>query len=190
MIRTSAHIALCAFAIGALAYGAGCSHEPWDQPISDSEEILVPEEPLPGEMKLIQPVPKPINLLLPNRIAIHPFTGTQIVDRGRPVGIEARIKALDAYGDPTKAFGHFRFTLYAYRALSQSPRGRQMAVWDEFLLDPKPNRRHWDPISQAYKFDLRWAKPLMVGQRYVLEVYFSSPFTDQLFDQRVFVAGQ
>ena len=136
-------------------------------------------------------VPKPIDLLLPHKVSIHPFTGTEKTDAGgKPVAIEARIKTLDAFDDPTKAFGMFRFSLHHYRQYSTDHRGDQLAVWEEDLLDPKTNRRHWDPISQSYKFQLRWGHGLIPGQNYVLEAQFVSPFTEQLFDQRIFVAEE
>lgn len=163
---------------------AGCRpYDPYEQ------GTALPPSDYNSDVAYVGPVPEPINLLLPHKITIHPFTGAQKTDEaGKPVAIEARIKTLDAFGDPTKAFGQFRFSLHHYRQYSTDHRGEQMAVWEEDLLDAKVNRRHWDPISQSYKFQLKWSRGLNAGQSYVLEASFVSPFTEQLFDQRVFIA--
>jgi len=187
---------LIALGVVALLVGSGATcgkkQEQWDDVLRDNPDILPPsDEYVPGEDRLVHPVPKPIDLLLPKTIAIHPFTGTQTADKkGQPLAIEVRIKAVDSFGDPTKAFGRFRFSLHTHQKYSISRRGNQLAVWEERLLDPEKNRRHWDPISQTYKFNLQWDRKMTPGTTYVLEAYFISPFTQQLFDERVFVAGR
>jgi len=136
-------------------------------------------------------VPSPINLLLPRKIRIHPFTGTRTFDQAGGIrGIDVRIEALDATDDSTKAYGDFRFELYAFRPNSLDPKGKLLAVWDVSLSKPQENLLHWDSIIRAYKFKLQWDQPIPVGRRFVLVAIFSSPFTERLFDQRVFVAGQ
>ena len=137
-----------------------------------------------------QPVPKPIDLLLPRDIRIHPFTGTRTFDEARGLkGLEVTIEALDAYGDATKAFGNFRFELYEYRPSNQDKRGRRVAVWEESLLKPEKNLIHWQ-VHKVYQFRLQWDRAIPVGRRFVLVAVFSSPFTERLFDQRVAVAGK
>jgi len=136
-------------------------------------------------------VPRPLDELLPTRITIHPFTGVRTVDSdGKPLGFEVRIKALDNDDDPTKAFGDFMFMLYDYRPQSENPRGARLGVWPENLMDPDKNQLHWDPISQSYKFNLGHKQPLSMGHRYVLDVFFTSPFTERLTATRVFVADK
>ena len=138
-----------------------------------------------------QKVPSPINLLLPRKVRIHPFTGTRTFDQAGGVrGIDVRIEARDAFDDPTKAFGDFRFELYSYRPYSPDPRGQRIASWHESLMATKKNLRHWDGIAKRYQFKLVWDQPIPVGDRFVLAATFTSPFTDRLFDQRVFVSGQ
>jgi len=138
-----------------------------------------------------QQIPAPINYLLPKQIRFHPFTGTRTFDEAGGIkGIDVRVEALDPYGDRTKAFGVFRFELYEFRPNNADPKGRRITTWQEDLLDPKKNRVHWDDFARAYEFKLQWDEAIPVGRRFVLAVVFSSPFTQRIFAQRVFVSGQ
>ncbi len=138
-----------------------------------------------------QAVPAPIDLLLPQRIRIHPFTGTRTFDAAGGVrGIDVRIEATDAFEDPTKAFGDFRFELYTHEAHGPDPKGRRIAVWRVSLLEARQNVLHWDGIAKRYQFKLKWTHPIPVGQQFVLTATFTSPFSRRLFDERVFVSGQ
>ena len=150
-----------------------------------------PEGPGPAPRPGQQPVPPPIDLLLPGSIRIHPFTGTRTFDvKGGVKGIDVRIQALNAYGDATKAFGEFRFELYEFLPNSRDPKGKRLGLWRNDVLEPKVNLLHWDSITRTYSFKLQWYEPVPVGQRFVLAAVFSSPFTERLFDERVFVSGQ
>ena len=143
------------------------------------------------ESEFRQQIPAPVNLLLPSKIRIHPFTGTRTFDESGGVrGIDVRIEAIDAFGDPQKAFGDFRFELYSFEPFSLDPKGGRIASWHESLIDPKKNLVHWDGIAKRYQFKLQWNEAIPVGQKFVLVATFSSPFTERLFDQRVFVSGQ
>ncbi|RPI63047.1 MAG: hypothetical protein EHM48_03100, partial [Planctomycetaceae bacterium] len=94
-----------------------------------------------------QTVPYPVSLLLPKDIRIHSFTSTKAFDdAGAQKGIEVYVEARDAYGDTTKAFGDFRFELYAYRPQSPDPKGRLIATWTEPLQDPKVDALHWGNV--------------------------------------------
>ncbi len=136
-------------------------------------------------------VPEPIDLLLPQEVRLHPFTGTRMFDAAGGVsGIDVRVEAIDAYGDASKAFGEFRFELYTFDASRPGHRGRQMDVWTVSVDDPKDNRAHWNSISHTYQFKLSWRTPIPVGQKFVLRAIFQSRFTDRLFDEREFVSGQ
>lgn len=138
-----------------------------------------------------QPVPSPISLLLPREIRIHPFTGARTFDEAGGIkGIDVRIEAVDTYGDATKAFGDFRFELYAYKPNSSDPKDARIAAWAVSLMEPKDNLVHWDNITRTYEFKLQWDKPIAVGQRFVLNAIFASPFTERLFTERVFISGQ
>ena len=138
-----------------------------------------------------QAVPEPLELLLPRKIRIHPFTGTRVFSEAGGInGIDVRIEAVDAFGDPTKAFGQYRFELYTHKPNSPDSRGARIAVWTKDVRDVKPNRLHWNGITRTYQFKLGWTEPIPVGRKFVLTAAFQSRFTQRLFDQRVFVSGQ
>jgi len=143
----------------------------------------------PFAPKPAQAVPYPVSLLLPQKIVIHPFTSTKTFDDGTK-GVEAHIELRDAYDDPTKAFGDFRFQLYMFKPQSPDPKGRLVASWTEDLQDPKKNAVHWSNVSRTYIFKLECADALPPGKQYVMVAWFSSPYTERLFNQRVFTAGQ
>jgi len=135
-------------------------------------------------------VPQPINYLLPKAISIHPFTGMRNFDEaGGLRGIDVRVEAKDAFGDAGKAFGKFLFQLYEFRPQNSDPKGTLIMTWEEDLLDAQKNLLHWN-IHRTYEFKLLWNSPIPVGQKFVLEVIFSSPFTQRLTDERVFISGQ
>jgi hypothetical protein len=134
-------------------------------------------------------VPYPVSLLLPREIRIHSFTGTKAFEDGSK-GLEVHIEARDSYGDSTKAFGDFRFELHAFRAQNPDPKGNLIHTWTESLLDPKTNATHWWSVSRTYVFKLQSDQPIVSGRQYVLLAVFSSPYTERLFAQRVFTAGQ
>jgi hypothetical protein len=167
------------------AHVAGCNggkfdlKAPWDSPAA--------QKPEPAQ----RPVPEPIHLLLPKAIRVHPFTGTRTFDQAGGIkGIDVRIEALDAFGDSTKAFGKFFFALHQYVADNPEPKGRQIANWEEDLLEPKKNLLHWDSITRTYEFKLQWYRPIPVGSKFILVASFASPFTERKFAERVFVSGQ
>ncbi len=137
------------------------------------------------------PVPAPLENLLPRRVIIHAFTGQRTYDEaGNPVGFEVRVRMLDREEDPIKAYGRYNFILYTYRQHSANPRGTRVGFWTEDLIEHDRNRLHWDPISQAYKFNLRFVGPMNPGQRYVLDVTFNSPYTDRLHGEGIFSAAE
>lgn len=165
---------LLAGALGALA-PLGC-----DQPMHN------PFTPAPAVQ---QEVPYPVSLMLPKEIRIHSFTGTKVFDNAQN-GIEVHIEARDAYGDPTKAFGDFRFELYAFRPQNPDPKGQLITSWTESLGDPKVNALHWWNVSRTYVFKLQCEQPIKSGNQYVLLATYSSPYSERKFAQRVFTAGQ
>ena len=165
-------------AVAGLACLAGC------EPV----EVHTPAEGVHVERKQ---APSPLNLLLPEAIRIHPFTGTRTFDQqGGISGIEVRTEATDAYGDATKAFGHWRFELYEHRAFASEAKGKKIAVWEADMMDPKTNRMHWDSITRTYAFRLKWDLAIPVGHKFVMVAIFSSDYTKRLFTERTFVAGQ
>jgi hypothetical protein len=172
-------------AVLATVLAAGCNGGSFS--MTSPANPAVSARPEPADVK----VPEPLHLLLPKAIRIHPFTGTRTFDEAGGVkGIDVRVEALDAYGDAAKAFGRFQFALYQYQSDSPNPRGPRVATWEEDLLDPEKNLVHWDSLTRAYAFKLQWYRAIPVGQKFILAVDFSSPFTARKFAERVFVSGQ
>ena len=139
-----------------------------------------------------QPVPGPINLLLPKSIRIHPLTGgpRPIDESGSTRGLEVQIAVADAYGHAAKAFGEFRFELYLFKANSADTKGARIAVWEVSTLGPRANRDYWVETRRMYEFRLQWNQDVPLGQKLVLEATFSSPFTPRMFSQHTFIAGE
>lgn len=134
-------------------------------------------------------VPKPLDLLLPQSIRIHPFTSVRMLDEAKGTkGLEVRIEALDAYQENTKAFGDVRFELYRYREQSADPRGKMVNSWDVSIMNPKENLVHWDRITRAYIFKLQLFEKVPQGQPLVLVAVYSSPFTKRMTAQYVIPA--
>ena len=134
-------------------------------------------------------VPRPIDLLLPQKIRIHPFTTLRTLEDRDVLGVEARIEAIDAFGDPTKAFGDVRFELHAYRVNGPDNKGKRLNVWQISIGDPVSNMAHWDHVTRSYLFKLeltRQTEP--AADRYVLVAVFASPYTQRLFAEHVMVA--
>ena len=130
-------------------------------------------------------VPRPVDLLLPQKIRIHPFTTLHTLEDRNVRGIEARVEALDAFGDPTKAFGDVRFELYDYRPNSPDNKGKRLNVWQVGIGDPGSNMAHWDHVTRSYLFKLELTKQTEPAERYVLVAVFASPYTQRLFAEHV-----
>ncbi|NLF29627.1 MAG: hypothetical protein GX591_01925 [Planctomycetes bacterium] len=138
------------------------------------------------------PTPRPTPpALLPRQIRLHPFTRTwQGGEGGAAGGIEARVEAIDHFGDTTKAFGTFRFEAFAYRPHEADPAGRRLAVWSVQLADAEDNLTHWDRLSRTYKFRLMWPRAVAAGESFALRVTFAPPEGLRLFDEQVLVSGE
>ncbi len=136
-----------------------------------------------------KPVPYPINLTLPHKIRVHSFTATKAFGPTQK-GVEVHVEALDAYGDPTKAFGEFRFSLYEFKKQSPDPKGKLINVWSQSVLTPEKNAQHWSGVSHTYVFKLDCARELPGGHQFVVEAEFASPYTDRIFDSKVITAWQ
>lgn len=170
-------VGICLVILGTLT--GGCNRVGWNF------RIKAPPR------RVLRAVPEPVDLLLPRTIRVHPFTGTRTFDKTRRIkGVDVRMEAVDAYGDAAKAFGTFRFEMYRFVPNSIDPKGKFIASWEESVLEPKKNLLHWDKITRTYEFKLQWDKPVPVGKRFVLVAVFSSPFTERMAAERVFVSGQ
>jgi hypothetical protein len=167
---------LLAAALGALAQGCNPNLQP---------------RPTYHPMAASQPVGQTLGLLLPQKIRIHPFTGTRTFSQqGGIKGFDVRIEATDAFGDATKAIGSFRFELYSFKGDSADPKGQRLAVWNIDVGDFDSNRSYWNGITRTYQFKLGWDEPVPVGRKLVLVAVFQSPYTPRLMDEHLFVAGQ
>ena len=160
-----------AAALAALACLAGCQ-----------------EPPHPAAAAVV--VPPPLNLLLPQKIRITPFTGARAIDERGLTGLDVRIEAVDSYGDSTKAFGRFRFELFVFQPTKPDGRGERLASWSLDLENPQINRDHWNNIARCYQFKLGWSEPIPVGKQFVLVATYESRFGNRLFDQKIFQPGQ
>ena len=134
-------------------------------------------------------IPSPINLLLPQKIVVHPFTQTNTFEQGE-YGLHVRVQAKDPYGDTTKAFGDFRFELYEFRGQHHGKRGKKITQWEVSISRPKANLLHWDRHTRSYEFKLLIGKPIQEGTRLVLVVVFTSRFTPRLVAEREIIAGE
>ncbi|MBC8868058.1 MAG: hypothetical protein H8E44_01505 [Planctomycetes bacterium] len=138
-------------------------------------------------------VPRPVNLLLPKSINIHPFTVTRTFDQSGGIrGVDVRVESFNAFHEATKAFGSFRFEVYTFQANNLEPKGKLRGIWEvePSLLDPRENLRYWNRSQQMYEFKLQWDKPIPVGRKFVLVAVFTSPFTQRLTAQRIFTSGE
>ncbi|MCE5324978.1 MAG: hypothetical protein LLG01_01040 [Planctomycetaceae bacterium] len=126
------------------------------------------------------PLPSPIDTLLPARLRVHPFSAIKMLDAKSGYGLDVRVEALDAFDDTTKAFGSFRFELYSYIAGTTDPKGGRLITWEVPLGDPKVNMVHWQKMDRNYRFRLQWGGGVAPGQRYVLVVIYTSPYTKRI----------
>ena len=136
-----------------------------------------------------QEIPAPINLLLPQTIVVHPFTQTNTFGQ-ESFGLHVRVQAKDYYGDPTKAFGDFRFELYDFRHQHQGKKGKKITQWEVALSKPGTNVVHWDRHTRSYEFKLSMDQPIQEGTQMILVVVFTSRFTPRLIGEREIVAGE
>ncbi len=142
-----------------------------------------------SEMDAATPVPPPLDLLLPKTLEIHSFTQIDTFDQNQG-GVRARVKARDAYGDGTKAFGRFRFVLYQYLPQSQDKHGQRLADWEVDVSQAEQNLLYWDRHTGSYEFKLGWNQKVPAGTRLVLEANFQSEFTPRLTAEREIIAGE
>lgn len=134
-------------------------------------------------------IPVPISLLLPKTLEMHPFTRAGALEEGHR-GVLAHVQAKDAYGDPTKAFGKYRFELYSVRPDLADRKGLQLASWDSSVWDPETNLLHWDRHTRSYAFKLGWDRRVAPGTRLLLVTSFDSPYTSRITTRRELVVGE
>jgi hypothetical protein len=123
-----------------------------------------------------------VDLLLPKTIDITPFTKpASFDDDSIPDGIKVVLRPLDAFGDPIKVVGTFRFELYEFHKASADIRGLRLAVWDVDLSTEQAQEQHWDRYPPTYRFRLGWPKGVRIERgKYVLEATYISPWGERL----------
>ena len=96
----------------------------------------------------------------------------------------------DAFGNSAKAFGDFTFELYEFQPNSIEPKGTRLAVWEQTTLEARENLKFWDETRRMYEFRLQWDQAPAPGKKLVLVARFSSPFSERLFAQYIFISGE
>lgn len=135
------------------------------------------------------PVPPPLGQYLPRALKIHSFTQLgNLEDRG--FGVEAYAQAIDAWGEPTKAFGNFRFELYEFRRFHHERKGKPVETWDIHIGRPKENRSFWDHHTRSYRFMLGMKRTIAPGRKMVLKVTYADPFVERLSTEAAIVSGR
>ena len=94
----------------------------------------------------------------------------------QPGHLEATVQLRDRFGDPVKALGEFRFELYRYRQSGPDPRGERFetaGLHIVLLTDLDENQKHWDRITQSYRFKLPLPPLPPAEKRIILQATFS-----------------
>ncbi len=100
-------------------------------------------------------------------------------------GFEVFVEAQDGYGDSTKAVGTFYFELFPYRPAHADPKGIQrVAFWQVDVKTPEEAVRYWDRFSRNYHFNLVWKSMPDVGQQYVFQATYVTPWGKKITTQR------
>jgi hypothetical protein len=125
-----------------------------------------------------------IQLIMPNRIAIQPWTKPVSFARNDNAdGLEIIVAAYDSFGDMTKIVGTLHFELYARRPASSDRLGERIAFWPVELNSREALTRYWDPLARFYMFPVQLTgKPLPPG-RYILQAGLVAPDGERLSDE-------
>lgn len=86
----------------------------------------------------------------PRPAAVHVLQSTRFVYENDKNLLEARVELRDDMGDPVKAPGVFQIEVFPRLVTS----GQRLIHWDVPVLDRQDQRRHFDPITLAYRFQL------------------------------------
>ena len=109
----------------------------------------------------------------PVSMRVHPFTTVRFDPRRGALVLEARMEMLDQFGDVTKGVGDFRFELYSATERGASGDRRRLALWEAPMATLEQNRRHYDPITRTYAFDLKVLDHPPEGGPLLLVVHFA-----------------
>lgn len=108
------------------------------------------------------------------KLVYHPFTCIGYRDAaGQYAGIEVRVQPLDAREQVDRVRGRFRFELYEFVPANERRKGRRLGQWDVDLSSAAEERRHWEPHSQSYAFQLQYPAQIEPETRFVLTTMFT-----------------
>lgn len=118
---------------------------------------------------------------VPVTLRLHPFTTFVPATEDEPAVLEARIELLDQQGDVIKGIGQWRFEVYAMgERASQAGQERQLYVWSVPMVTLAENRRHYDPITRTYSFNLKFDQPPPTERKLELRVQLTDPAGNRL----------
>ena len=125
---------------------------------------------------------------VPVMLRVHPFTTLRPPGGGEGVAaaavLEARIELLDQQGDVTKGIGDWRFELYETgERASEAGQDRQAYVWTVAMKTPDDSRRHYDPITRTYGFNLKLDEAPPAERKLELRIQFTDPAGNRLTTQ-------
>lgn len=131
-------------------------------------------------------MPPAAGLMLVKSIQILPVTQAgDWNEDGEVDGFEVYVEALDHFGDSTKAVGTFRFELFPYRPAHADPRELKPAgTWEVRIETAEQAVRYWDRFSRNYHFNLVLKNMPDVGQQYIFQATYVTPWGKTITDQR------
>ena len=131
-------------------------------------------------------MPSAARLLLAQGIDILPTT--RVIDSnndGTPDGFEVLVEARDHFGDPTKVVGTFIFELFSFRPARGDPRSlTRVAYWNQPVETAEDSARFWNRFDQSYRFILAWKEPPAVGQKFIFQATYVTPWGETMQAQR------
>jgi len=127
-------------------------------------------------------------LMLPERIAIQPFTRIKSFDQDDfPDGVVVILRPVDRFGDPVKAVGLFYFELWSYEQASGERKGQRLAFWERSIATADEVRLYWTR-AQMYEFQLAWlagAEDVPPGRKYILTATYRTPWDETIRDEYI-----
>lgn len=92
---------------------------------------------------------------LPHPVDVRVYPTTRFAMADGQVVLETRIELVDAMGDPVKAPGLFGIALEGAQRGDMSPFDQTMYRWQMRVRTLNDQRRHYDPVTQTYLFNLK-----------------------------------
>lgn len=91
----------------------------------------------------------------PQAVAVRVYPTTRFALSEGQVVLEARIELVDAMGDPVKASGLFAVALEGSDPVGLTPQDRTLYRWQISVRTLDDQKRHYDPVTQTYLFNLK-----------------------------------